>query len=46
MTKEQRLQIQNIKNHLRELLFLGCIDKYTYNYLLNYNVLIIMKQIN
>lgn len=45
MTKEQKIQILKMKNHLKELLDYNCIDKYTYNYLLNYNILI-MKQNN
>lgn len=46
MTKEQKIQILKMKNHLKELLDYNCIDKYTYNYLLNYNILIIMKHNN
>lgn len=46
MTKEQKILIFKMKNHLKELLDYNCIDKYTYNYILNYNILIIMKQNN
>ena len=46
MNKEQKTAIIRLKNHLNELLYLNCIDKYTYNYILNYNILIIMKQNN
>lgn len=46
MNKEQKNAIMRLKKHLKELLDLDCIDKYTYNYILNYNILIIMKQNN
>lgn len=44
MNTEQKTQVISIKKHLKELLDIKCIDKYTYNYLLNYNIIIIMKQ--
>lgn len=46
MNREQKTAILRLKKHLNELLDLGCLDKYTYNYILNYNILIIMKQNN
>lgn len=46
MNNEQKTTIVRLKKHLKELLDLDCIDKYTYNYILNYNILIIMNQNN
>lgn len=46
MTTEQKKSIAMIRKHLKELLQLKAIDKYVYNYLLDYNKLIIMNKNN
>lgn len=44
MTLEQKREIRKIKIHLNDLLKWHSIDKYVYDYLLAYNIILIINK--